>query len=406
MPACSGARTSRAAEPAGIPVIRPGGKPFSRAGPLRDDGQMRFLDPRRWWSDAVTADRLLLVGKTAAAATLAWYLAPLVPFAQSEYSYYAPLGVLVSMYPTIARSATTGLQTLTGLALGIGLGLAAQLLVGAGMPRIVAVAATVGLGVLLAGVRALGPGRDWVAIAGLFVLLLGGADPDGFSSSYLLTTAFGVLVGVVVNLVVVPPLHLRRADERLDHLRDGLAEALREMSKALAGRTFDPATARRAAAGLADTLAEVREEVDLADESLRYNPRGRRLTVPRGERRHRLEALAVTAEATRDLVTGLTALTDVDDVDQRLPGDARRTLANAIASASRLVATEPESDRLPGLLRDARATLDAYAASLQQLAGSRREPYAVAIDRWEAAASLRRLIEAVSLFIEEEAPPA
>ena len=46
-------------------------------------------------------------GGLAAAAVLAWYLAPLVPLASSEYSYYAPLGVLVSMYPTVARSAMT-----------------------------------------------------------------------------------------------------------------------------------------------------------------------------------------------------------------------------------------------------------------------------------------------------------
>ncbi len=70
------------------------------------------LDPRRWWADAVSADRLLLAAKTAVAAALAWYLAPFVPFAQSEYSYYAPLGVLVSMYPTVARSASSGVQAL------------------------------------------------------------------------------------------------------------------------------------------------------------------------------------------------------------------------------------------------------------------------------------------------------
>ena len=157
------------------------------------------LHPRTWWADAVTPDRLLLAAKTAAAAVIAWYLAPLVPFALSEYSYYAPLGVLVSMYPTVARSAASGVQAVVGLAVGIALGLGALDLVDAGVLRGVAVAAVIAHGVLAAGIRALGVGRDWVAIAGLFVLLLGGADPDGYSVSYLLTMAFGVVVGVVVK---------------------------------------------------------------------------------------------------------------------------------------------------------------------------------------------------------------
>ncbi|MEH3089950.1 MAG: hypothetical protein PGN24_10270 [Microbacterium arborescens] len=69
--------------------------------------------------EAFAVSRLLLAGKAALAAAIAWYLAPLVPFAHDEYSYYAPLGVLVSMYPTIADSARAGLQAVAGLAIGI-----------------------------------------------------------------------------------------------------------------------------------------------------------------------------------------------------------------------------------------------------------------------------------------------
>ncbi len=182
-------------------------------------------------------------------------------------------------------------------------------MVGTGLPRIVAVAVVILIGVLLAGVRALGVGRDWVAIAALFVLLLGGADPDGYSSSYLMTMAFGVLVGVVVNLVVVPPLRVGRADDRLTRLRDALGAALDRMADALAGHAFDPEAAEAATEGLMATLADVREEVELADESRRYNPRGRRLHAPRDLGRRRLDALTGTADATRELVAALTRLT-------------------------------------------------------------------------------------------------
>ncbi|WP_144782917.1 FUSC family protein [Microbacterium sp. BH-3-3-3] len=359
------------------------------------------LDPRRWLSDAVTADRLLLAAKTAAAAALAWYLAPLVPFAQSEYSYYAPLGVLVSMYPTVARSASSGAQAVIGLALGIGLGLGSLAVVGTGLPRIVAVALVILIGVLLAGVRALGVGRDWVAIAALFVLLLGGADPDGYSVSYLVTMAFGVVVGVVVNLVVVPPLRVKKADDRLSRLRDALGEVLRTMSSSLAGRSFDSEAADRAAADLEGTLVEVREEVDLADESRRYNPRGRRLKTPRDLGRRRLDALTGTADATRELAAALARLTEGPDVDTRLPGDVRRLLADAIETVSRLVTTPPEPQATAGELRAAETALTRYTESLRSL-DAQDEP----LDAWEAAVSLRRVIAACGPFSDPDADTA
>jgi len=359
------------------------------------------LDPRRWWSDAVTADRLLLAAKTAAAAALAWYLAPLVPFAQSEYSYYAPLGVLVSMYPTVARSASSGAQAVIGLALGIGLGLGSLAVVGTGLPRIVAVALVILIGVLLAGVRALGVGRDWVAIAGLFVLLLGGADPDGYSVSYLVTMAFGVVVGVVVNLVVVPPLRVKKAEDRLSRLRDALGEVLRAMSSSLAGRSFDPEAADRAAADLEGTLAEVREEVDLADESRRYNPRGRRLKTPRDLGRRRLDALTGTADATRELAAALARLTEGPDIDAHLPGEVRRLLADAIETVSRLVTTPPEPQAAAGELRAAETALTRYTESLRSL-DAQEEP----LDAWEAAVSLRRVIAACGPFSDPDADTA
>jgi len=356
------------------------------------------LDPRWWWRDAMTADRLLLAAKTAAAAALAWYLAPFVPFAQSEYSYYAPLGVLVSMYPTVARSASSGIQAVTGLALGIALGLGSLAVVGAGVPRIVAVAVVILVGVLLAGVRALGVGRDWVAIAGLFVLLLGGADPDGYSSSYLMTMAFGVLVGVVVNLVVVPPLRVKRADDRLARLRDDLGTALHRIAESLAGHDFDPEAADRATAELMGTLTEVREEVDLADESRRYNPRGRRVQTPRDLNRRRLDALTGTADATRELSATLSRLTSDPDVDTRIPDDARRALAAAIEAVSHLVTTPPEPEATAAQLRAAERALTGYTHALGRLP-AHDEP----LDAWEAAVSLRRVIAACGPFSDPDA---
>ncbi|PTT18932.1 FUSC family protein, partial [Microbacterium sp. HMWF026] len=287
------------------------------------------------------------------------------------------------------------------LGLGIALGLASLAVVGTGLPRIVAVAAVILIGVLLAGVRALGVGRDWVAIAGLFVLLLGGADPDGYSSSYLITMAFGVVVGVVVNLVVVPPLRVGRADDRLTALRDDVGAALHGIADALAGRRFAPEVGDAATASLTATLAEVREEVDLADESRRYNPRGRRLQAPRDLNRRRLDALTGIAEATRELSAALARLTADPVVDTRLPSATRRSLADAVGAVARLVTAPPSPEATARPLGEAEAALADYTGRLRHLSVD-DEP----LDAWEAAVSLRRVIAACGPFSDPDAATA
>src|SRR5690606_29756051 len=63
--------------------------------------------------------RLLLSVKTAVAVGIAWVVAPLVPGVADDYPYYAPLGALISMSPTLMSSVRRGAETLAGLAIGI-----------------------------------------------------------------------------------------------------------------------------------------------------------------------------------------------------------------------------------------------------------------------------------------------
>ncbi|MGL3150677.1 hypothetical protein ACSS7Z_09980 [Microbacterium sp. A82] len=133
----------------------------------------------------------------------------------------------------MAGSARAGAQSLAGLAIGIALGVGGLGIVLLGGPAVVAVAVVIAAGIIIGGIRVLGAGSDWVAIAGLFVLLLGGTAADEFSVSYLLTMAFGIIVGVLTNLLVFPPLHLRRVAARLSALRDATATALDDIADAL-----------------------------------------------------------------------------------------------------------------------------------------------------------------------------
>ncbi len=218
--------------------------------------------------------------------------------------------------------------------------------------------------------------------------------------SYLVTMAFGVVVGVVVNLVVVPPLRVKKADDRLSRLRDALGEVLRAMSSSLAGRSFDPEAADRAAADLEGTLVEVREEVDLADESRRYNPRA---TFEDAARPGSATTRRLDGHGRRDPRARSRSGAAHRGPRRRHPpaGDARRLLADAIETVSRLVTTPPEPQATAGELRAAETALTRYTESLRSL-DAQDEP----LDAWEAAVSLRRVIAACGPFSDPDADTA
>ncbi|MET4001796.1 uncharacterized membrane protein YgaE (UPF0421/DUF939 family) [Arthrobacter sp. UYCu511] len=95
-----------------------------------------------WAKSSLAGQRLLLAAKTSLAVGVAWILARYMPGVADKYPYYAPLGALVSMYPTLMGSVRAGLQTLAGLFIGIAL--AAGVLL-AGTPNILSISLAVGL---------------------------------------------------------------------------------------------------------------------------------------------------------------------------------------------------------------------------------------------------------------------
>lgn len=352
----------------------------------------------RWWSEMTSSARLLMAAKTAVACALAWVLAPLLP-TQDQYSYYAPLGVLVSMYPTVAASARSGAQAMLGLAVGVGLGLLGIAALFAGLPAVIALALVIAIGVLIGGIRALGVGREWVAIAALFVLLLSGSQADDFSVSYLLTVGFGVLIGVVVNLAIVPPVYLDTASVRLSELRDEIADLLRVLADRAAEGNIDAAEVSQPDAGLDAVIADVHDEVHEADESLRGNPRGRRRRAEKVENLQRLRALERTAFYSRDLADVLYAL-DIEG-DAAVGLEARGALAEAIRRCADLVATPVGDTASSTRVADADRAVEAYADALTAVVGNEG-----VARRSTPVALLQRIIDASLPFVPDGRPPA
>ena len=236
-------------------------------------------------------------------------------------------------------------------------------------------------------------GGDRVALAGLFVLLAAGGDPEGYSVSYLGTVAFGIVIGIAVNLLVVPPLYIRRAGEQLSLLRDELTTLLDEASDALARGDVDRDGLALALARVDEVSTTVREEVREAEESARANPRRRRHIDERDENMRRMEAMERLGYLAHELVD---LLVDVQDADPALGPDGRQALARAIAKVSNLVAAPVGDPDARSRLAAATRALDAYEAGIVSPdSGLRRETAAAAaIDL-----CLRRIIDASRPFV-------
>lgn len=345
-----------------------------------------------WSREVAQHPRLILAVKAAAASALAYYLAPLLPFTDSQYSYYAPLGVLVSLYPTVAGSVRSGVQALVGLAIGIAIGFGGLGLLALGTPQIVTVAAVVGVGVLISGVRRLGTGRDWVAIAGLFVLLLSGSTAGEFSVSYLGNMAFGVVIGVAVNLLVLPPLFLTHAAGRLSVLRDATSARLNDIADAVAEDDIDADRLERSMSDLDDATSSAISDVREADESRRANPRARRRGDEQEMNGRRLRALGRTVFFTRDLADVVTRMGG-----QAGPLPARDELAHAIRACAELTGTPVGAEPGPDRLSVATTALAAYEGALDNRTDTGVSGLA---EDLTAAVCIRRIIDASRPFVE------
>jgi uncharacterized membrane protein YgaE (UPF0421/DUF939 family) len=291
---------------------------------------------------AFAAQRLQLAAKAAVAAGLAFLIAPLMPGAAANYPYYAPLGALVAMYHNVAGSVRQGFQALTGLTVGIGL---AVILVNVADPSPLTVAIFMGVGVLLGGLPGIGSGSDWIPTAALLVLLVGGSNADDFSFGYLVQMGAGVGVGIAVNFLVFPPLHLKAAAASLDDLRLALGRQLTDMGAALK-EEWPPEHEdwSRRSEELASAASSVRHLVKEADASRRANPR--RKFHPRDmDRDYRnLRQLERVTFHIQDMTDVLSDVIWDSDVPYTVPLQDNGPLADAITVTGELLCSFSDED--------------------------------------------------------------
>ena len=217
----------------------------------------------------VTTDALQ-IRKTVVAATLAWWLA--VEILESQMPFLAPWVALLTVYPTVYQSLRRGAQTTVASWAGVGVSFVIGHFLGVGLWTF-ALAIVVGM----AASRIPWIRDEGVAIATTAVFVLG----DGFTEQQpmlldrIIEVAVGAAVGLLVNLLLIPPLRDRQASRYVDHINLRMGRILVDMADELRDSwdTDDAESWATEIQSMTDDLSTAWESVRSAHESRRANPR-------------------------------------------------------------------------------------------------------------------------------------
>lgn len=227
--------------------------------------------------------------KAAIATGIAWELAQLLPGNQPPV--FAPLAAMLTIQVTAFESLRSAVQRTLGVIAGV--------LVAYGLAQVLglhwwSIALVVLASMALGQALALGTqGSTQVPVSALLVLGFGAATTS-YAYARVLETLLGAVIGVVVSLVLVPPLHLRDSGRAVRRLAEGQAELLCAIADDLRTGTWPSAAAGRrltSARALTSDLTRAQEAVERVGDSVRLNPRARRARPAARLYRNELDAL-------------------------------------------------------------------------------------------------------------------
>ncbi len=307
--------------------------------------------------------------KAATAAALAWLVVLPIGGVADDYPYYAPFGAVIAVSATVARSWRVSVLSIAGIVVGAALAFG-----GARLPiaPVLELALVVGGGVVLAGWARLGPGGEWVPLAGVFVLIIGGTDRVGFVMAYVGLTALGALIGIGLN-VLWPPLPLIAADGALDRLRETLAQQLDALAGGVSqGDARTGATWQQLRDAVGPRTDDMRARALEASEARWANWRARRWQGESDRQFRSAQAMARLALLVEDL-TMLVVDSEREDRETaqlrpalRPPAaDALRSTASLVrdrsdtAAAGRIAAAEEAVQRLASAIIDVQTESEA-----------------------------------------------
>lgn len=225
---------------------------------------------RAWTRSGREREAVVQAAKMAVAAVAAWLLArAVIPAAQS---FMAPYAAVFLMTTTVYRSFTSAVQQTLALLAGLAIAYLTSLAVP--LP-VVALGVAVFIGMVLGQWHRFGTSGIWTGVTALLMICYGKADDLRYLAYWMAEILLGSAIGVAVNMLVLPPMHLRRTHEAVDALAGELRDLLRAISDGLREQCDEATTASwlRQARLLDATVRRADEALGQGRESLRWNPR-------------------------------------------------------------------------------------------------------------------------------------
>ncbi|MEU1627650.1 aromatic acid exporter family protein [Streptomyces sp. NPDC020096] len=243
-----------------------------------------------------------------------------------------------------------------------------------------------------------------VAISGM--LILGVSTPSSEALDRVLETVIGAAVGVLLNLVIAPPVFVQPAGEAVAELAGRIRQFLLRIGSELrSGASYEQTVAWLYEARRLDhDLARFDEFLRRAEESTRFNPRVRQGAMARLILRSGLDTLEVCVVVLRTLCRSLSDLSMERSQQESVYEDELSAeldhllthIADAVDSFGRLISAqvtagaERAEAELEQALRDAREDRDHISALLRAEAQQQWE-------RWQLhgalIASIDRLLD-------------
>ncbi|GAB3616982.1 aromatic acid exporter family protein [Okibacterium endophyticum] len=177
-----------------------------------------------------TASRLplLQVAKTSVATILAWVVSGLL--LPVQLPIFAAIAALLVVQPSINQSFGRAVERSVGVIIGVVIALGISLLFG---EQTWIVLITVVIAIFVGWLfRLTPPSANQIPISAMLVLAIGAASPE-YAVERIVETLIGAAIGLIVNVIIVPPVRLGPAREAVGLLAAEVAQSLDRLAAAL-----------------------------------------------------------------------------------------------------------------------------------------------------------------------------
>ncbi|MET4639884.1 uncharacterized membrane protein YgaE (UPF0421/DUF939 family) [Mycetocola sp. 2940] len=248
---------------------------------------------------APTRGPVLQAVKTSVAAVAAWFVAVLV--LPTELPVFAAIAAIIVVQPSVNQSFGKAIERSIGVIAGV---VIASLIGLVFSNQTWVILLTVVVAVFVAWAFQLTPAAaNQVPISAMLVLVLGATTP-GYALDRIIETLIGAALGIIVNLLIVPPVMLAPAERDVSLLATEIAASLDRLAAALTSRQ-----SRQQLDGLMIEVRLLRPMKDAADASVRQGEESLTLNPRQSAHRTRLTETSDLLKRLSPIVTRAIGMT-------------------------------------------------------------------------------------------------